>query len=302
MSKMPLYGDVPDFIKKLNIEPFKSVRQIAHDFTGVAHDLIKFAKEKNDQRNILALLVNNSVQDGAHSQQQQQQQDTESAEQHLPHSYTAGELNADELVSNVWLMLFAGFETTAKTLAFSLYLLAKNKIIQRKAQKTVDSLLAGSVPEYKDLNKLEYIQYIAKEALRLYPTVPAYLRITTEEFEFENKVIPKDTVCLYNFYGIHRNKEFYGDDADKFMPDRWYTIDLTGPNSFMFTPFGLGVRSCLGKKFAEIEMCIVLTMILQRYNIVFADDKDYDNELAVQCNITLSPVRPILVRLIPRKQ
>lgn len=73
-------------------------------------------------------------------------------------------------------MLLAGYETTANTLAFAMYLLAANPEKQQRLCDEVDGFGRGRVPSYDDLEGLTYVEACLKEALRLYPPAPTHIR------------------------------------------------------------------------------------------------------------------------------
>ncbi|KAL0480466.1 cytochrome P450 [Acrasis kona] len=189
-------------------------------------------------------------------------------------------LSHSELISNCFIMIVAGHETTARTLAFALYLLAKHPDIQRTAQDQIDTIGLN-------YDSLTHVTNIIKETLRLYPAAVAILRMTTQDIEFKGTKLNKGVYVLYMWYLAHIDDKYW-DRALEFIPDRWTTDKRN--HEFHYSPFGVGKRSCIGKKFSEIEMVVVLSMILKRYNIKF-EKEPYDLDLMV--NITLRSKNPI---------
>ena len=73
-------------------------------------------------------------------------------------------------------------------------------------------------------------------------------------------------------YALHMQKEYYGEDADQFNPDRFFNGQVD-PTSMAFHTFGQGPRMCLGMRFALIEMKMVLGNLLREYE--FLEDPSY---------------------------
>jgi cytochrome P450 len=75
---------------------------------------------------------------------------------------------------------------------------------------------------------------------------------------------------------------------DRFLPDgEYFTSEKLGLlRQYLYSPFGIGNRACIGKRFAEIEGVITLAMLLQRYNITLKDPKW---EMEISIAVTMRP-------------
>lgn len=181
-----------------------------------------------------------------------------------------------------------------------MYLLATNPDVQRKAHDFVDRVLPDKrVPTYKDLDSLSYIDHIIKESLRLYPVAVAIARTTAEDVNFKGYDIPKETLVIIDFCAFHKNTETF-EDPERFNPDRFDEPKLQmrlRQAPYLFSPFGLGYRACIGKRFAMIEAVVALTMLLQRYTVKLADP---NYKMQVKFATTMRPLDDLQIRFEPR--
>ena len=199
---------------------------------------------------------------------------------------TGEKLSDENIRRNLITFLIAGHETTSGMLSFTTYLLLENPEILAKAQAEVDRVLGNDLPTVKHISKLSYIDQILKESLRLYPTAPAYTVCAKEDTIIGGKyAVKKDQPIIILLPTLHRDKSVWGDDVEAFNPDRFLpeNYEKLPPNSWK--PFGNGQRSCIGRPFAMQEAILVLSMLLQRFDISYA--KDY--QLEIKETLTLKP-------------
>lgn len=156
-------------------------------------------------------------------------------------------------------LVFAGFETTAAALAWTIALLCRNPRTLGKAYAEVDAL-GGRPLEYADLENLTYLRACFDEAQR-FQAAPANIRTAVADDEIGGYFIPKGSQVLITQYALQRDPRFWN-DPDRFDPDRFLT-DKINRNAFL--PFSIGPRKCMGTRMAYIEGTLVLGAILQRY-------------------------------------
>nr|UUB32662.1 cytochrome P450 CYP4BQ2 [Dendroctonus rhizophagus] len=161
--------------------------------------------------------------------------------------------------------MFAGHDTTASALSFALYCLANHADVQAKARNEVHEVVeASEALTYKNLQEMKYLDRVIKETLRLYPSVPYYGRITTEEVTFEaNKIIPKGVALNVVAYAVNRNPEVF-QNPDEFIPTRFLGSEI---KPFTYLPFSAGPRNCIGQKFVMLEIKFALARILQNFEL-----------------------------------
>ena len=188
-----------------------------------------------------------------------------------------GRLARRALRDEVVTLLVAGSETTANTLAWAYYLLARHAQAERRLHAEVDTLLAprgrrneAVALEAADLERLPYTRRVITETLRLYP--PAYLlgRQAVEDVVLEGYRIPAGTTVLMSQYLMHRDARFFP-DPEAFLPDRWAAPEpgsaAPAPPRCAFFPFGDGPRVCIGEPLAWLEAVLILATLSYRWRL-----------------------------------
>ncbi|MFZ5750743.1 MAG: cytochrome P450 [Pseudomonadota bacterium] len=175
---------------------------------------------------------------------------------------TGRRMDPDELRDNLLTFIVAGHETTALSLAWSLYLLAGDPPVQEAARAEVRSVLGDRAPGAADVPRLPLVRRIVDEALRLYPPA-AFLARTARKADTlcGREIRPGDTVML-PIYALHRHHRLWR-DPDRFDPSRF--ADPRAIDRFAYLPFGEGPRVCIGASFAIQEAVIILATLLSRF-------------------------------------
>lgn len=133
-------------------------------------------------------------------------------------------------------ILLAGRDTTASLLSNTWFMLGKRPDMWAKLQAEV-AQLNGAQPSFEQLKELKYLKALLNESLRLHPVVPMNSREAIEDTTLPigggpdgsaPLFIPKGEVVAWNVYAMHRRKDYYGQDADEFKPERWLDDPETG--------------------------------------------------------------------------
>lgn len=168
-----------------------------------------------------------------------------------------------ELRDNLLTFIVAGHETTALTLAWSLYLCAFDPTVQETARAEVRRALGGRAATAQDVPNLPYIRQIIDEALRLYPPAGVVSRTAQKaDVLCGAKIEPEDTVMI-PIYALGRHHLLW-DNPDTFDPDRF--ADRKAIKRYAYLPFGDGPRICIGASFAVQEAVIILATLLARFD------------------------------------
>ncbi|MFD5177560.1 cytochrome P450 [Nocardia sp. NPDC058379] len=156
-------------------------------------------------------------------------------------------------------LVFAGFDTTAEALAWTIAMLSQTPDALAKAYAAVDAL-GGRTVAYTDVEQLSYLRACFDEAQRL-QAAPLNGRTSTEDDEIGGYRIPAGSHVLISPYGLQRDARFWV-NPDWYNPDRWVTDDI---DKNAFVPFSTGPRKCMGSRMAYISGVLTLASILQRY-------------------------------------
>ncbi|KAG1902247.1 cytochrome P450 [Suillus fuscotomentosus] len=218
-------------------------------------------------------------------------------------------LSDSELISNIFIFLVAGHETTAHTLSFAFALLALHPDKQEEMYQHIKRVLPdGRIPTYDDMPSLTYSSAVFNETMRMFPSASVVPKLSTEDTTFtltdangtmKTVVVPKGVELELDITGVHYNPKYW-EDPFVFKPERF----LGDWNRDAFLPFSAGSRGCVGKKFAETEAAAVLTILISRYTISIKDEPQFAGEtyeqrkarvLDARSKITLTPTRLPLV-------
>ena len=164
----------------------------------------------------------------------------------------------DRMCGEVLNILIAGRDTTAALLSNVLFELSKRPDVWERVQNEVAGL-GGRKPTFDDLRDMVYLNALLKESLRLFPIVPGNARQASEDtilpcgggLDGESPIfVPKGSILHWSTWTMHRREDIYGEDAEKFRPERW--LDEGGNKglrvSWEYLPFNAGPRVCIGRK------------------------------------------------------
>ncbi|XP_023932852.1 cytochrome P450 10 [Lingula anatina] len=164
-------------------------------------------------------------------------------------------------------LFMAGVESTSNTLAFLMYNLACNPDKQDKLRAEVTRVLPRDghmTPEH--LNRLPYMKACLKESMRLiFPTAAGTSRALAEDAVLGGFLVPKGT-CVINCNNIPCLQSEYFSNPHTYSPERWMKEDNVQPHPFLMLPFGHGPRMCIGKRFAEQQMYIAISKLVQKFH------------------------------------
>jgi len=186
-----------------------------------------------------------------------------------------------ELTAEALTQLIAGSDTTSNSSCAITYHLAHNPSAQAKLQKELDAALGSEddpVSTFEEVKKLTYLQAVLDETLRIHSTSGIGLpRLVPEGGVVVNgKTFPEGTVLSVPSYTIHRDKEAWGEDADLFRPERWFERDQVLLQR-AYNPFSFGPRACVGRNLASMELLIIISSLLRRYEFVLEEpDKEFE--------------------------
>ncbi|XP_011417157.3 cytochrome P450 3A24 [Magallana gigas] len=200
-------------------------------------------------------------------------------EQHI--STGQKKLTNDEIMAQAFLFFIAGYETTASTLNYVSYCLAVHQEIQDKVVQEIHDQIGENEPTYDEMNKLQYMEQVILESLRMFPPLTRLSREIGETVTVNGYTFPQGCSLVIPVYGLHHNPEYWP-EPERFDPDR-FEKSKNVQNKFFYMPFGQGPRMCLGMRLAMLELKIALVHVLRRVKIV-------------PCEETRIPLKPITYR------
>jgi len=168
----------------------------------------------------------------------------------------------DELVT----LLLAGHETTASTLGWALYLIDQNPEVAERLREEARRVLGDRLPEFDDLNRLEYTSMVVEETMRLYPPVWMLSRIAQGPDTIAGYAVPAGADVVVCPYTLHRHPAFW-DRPEQFDPDRFDRQRRAQRPRYAYIPFGAGPRFCVGNHLGLMEATFVLAMVMRELRL-----------------------------------
>lgn len=185
-----------------------------------------------------------------------------------------------ELLDELMTLIVAGFETSANTLNWVWYLLARNPAVEDRIIAEARNVLPGvSAVSADTVNSMTYTQQALEETLRLYPPVWLFTRRSTKDDELDDYDVPPGTDIYLSPFILQRTAHYWA-EPNVFDPDRFMQTDAADKDRPYF-PFSLGPRRCLGEYFSFLEMKLHLGLLLPRFRLRLLDENDPGLELGI---------------------
>lgn len=178
---------------------------------------------------------------------------------------TGARMTDREIRDEAFTIFMAGYETTALTLAWALYFLAKDPGIKQEVHREIDDVLGTDPPSLENIAELRLTNRVLKETLRLRPPAFWLPRTAVNDGEIDGYRIPAGTNLGLLIFGIHHHPRHWR-DPERFDPGRFAPESEAERDANAWIPFGAGQRLCIGKDFALLEAQLALAAILQRHD------------------------------------
>jgi cytochrome P450 len=180
--------------------------------------------------------------------------------------YSDGEGMSDELVlSESMQLLVAGHETSSNGLSWLLYLLSTRPDCLERVRQEFYSVLGDAPLSHADVLKLEFTTQVIQEGLRLYPPFWMIDRMAVADDRIGNVIIPRGSTVIVYVYGAHHAPRYW-QNPENFDPDRFTKEEMKQRTPFTFLPFGGGPRVCIGQHYAMLQILMILSDLVRRYD------------------------------------
>jgi cytochrome P450 len=181
--------------------------------------------------------------------------------------YSDGKGMSDELVlSESMQLLVAGHETSSNALSWLLYLLSSRPDCIERLRHEFDSVLDGRPLSYSDVPKLEFATQVIQEALRLYPPFWMVDRMALSHDHAGDLAIPRGSTVIVFIYGVHHSPQYW-ENPESFDPERFSKRNEKLNSPFTYLPFGAGPRGCIGGNYAMLQILMILSVLLRKYDL-----------------------------------
>ncbi len=192
------------------------------------------------------------------------------------------------------LLFFAGQDTVTSTFEFIIKLLAANPLIEEKLRKELYSHLRGQEFTMENINQVDYLEMIIKEAMRLFPAPPMIVRGVANNFKIDDVPLFKGSLVIVSPLITHRLESLW-ENPLKFNPERFSqeNSDRVPPHGYI--PLGDGRQGCVGWRFGFQELKLLLAAIYLNFHV---DIPDNNFEITIK-RTTIRPRTPTLARFVP---
>ncbi|KAB7505940.1 Cytochrome P450 10 [Armadillidium nasatum] len=207
----------------------------------------------------------------------------------------------EETIKSVFVDLFlASADTTSHTAGWAFYLLGRNPDVAERARKEILSVLEKEKTlTLETLAKIRYISGIIRETLRLYPTASFLTRKVAADTTLCGYSVPAGTMVISSLYSMGRSPTNFT-NPDAFQPERWFPKNSESTDNKerlqrkAYVPWGLGKRSCIGKRTAEIELSLLIMEALKTF------EWTVEEEVNMILRMVTVPSKDIKLNLKPR--
>ncbi|KAH9890484.1 cytochrome P450 [Cubamyces lactineus] len=209
----------------------------------------------------------------------------------------ADRLTDEELVAQVSILVLAAMDTTSNALSRILHQLAMHPEEQEKLREELvrarDDGTGGLRDlDYDEVMELPYLDAVCRETLRRYPPVKGLFRIIRKDSVLplsapivgkdgsliDHVPVSKGMRLITDIEASNCNKELWGEDAYEWKPERWLKplpraledAHIPGVYSHLMTFIG-GARACIGFKFSQLEMKVVLATLIPAFKFELTD-------------------------------
>ncbi|XVE99108.1 hypothetical protein REPUB_Repub03eG0168400 [Reevesia pubescens] len=181
-------------------------------------------------------------------------------------------INDDSYLRDIVIsFILAGRDTMASALTTLFWLLANHPQVISEIRNEADQFMESDQEfvSYDQISQMHYLHAAVYESLRLYPPVQFDSKFAwKDDILPDGTCIPKGTRVTYHPYAMGRIEKIWGQDFIKFKPERWLKNGTFCPQCpFKYPVFQAGVRICLGKELALVEMKMVVLSVLRRFDI-----------------------------------
>jgi cytochrome P450 len=180
--------------------------------------------------------------------------------------YSDGKGMSDELVlSESMQLLVAGHETSSNALSWLLYLLSSRPDCIDRVRQEFDSVLGERPLSFADVPKFEFTTQVILEALRLYPPFWMVDRMALADDRVGDLAISQGSMVVVFVYGAHHSPQYW-ENPETFDQERFTKVKEKLHRPFAYLPFGAGPRGCIGGNYAMLQILMILSALLRKYD------------------------------------
>ena len=205
----------------------------------------------------------------------------------LEASNESGSMNDRQVRDEALTLLLAGHETTANALTFAVWLVARHREVQERIFAELTDVCGNRIPEAADFPRLNYLERVFAESMRLYPPSWVVARTAAEPYTMRTgEHIPKGAHLILSQLVVHHDPRWWPDPM-RFDPERFCEEAKASRPKMAYFPFGGGARFCIGDRFAWMEGVLMLAAVVQQWRLSLPDPSL--EALPIQPHFTIHP-------------
>jgi len=190
--------------------------------------------------------------------------------------------------------LVAGTHTTATTLGWAFHLIAAHPDAADRLRREAADVLSEPPRTTRDLSGLHYARMVLQETMRLYPPAWCFILTARGDDTLEHCSVGAGEQVALCMPGIYRDARHW-DEPDRFHPERFSPRAARTRAPYSYLPFGAGRRSCIGGRFAMMEMSLALSRLVSRFHLTTVTDRP----IRLEAGIVLKPAHDLYLRISP---
>nr|GMC56753.1 cytochrome P450 CYP736A12-like [Ipomoea batatas] len=183
---------------------------------------------------------------------------------------SADKLDQENIKSLLFDLILGAIDTSYTWIEWTMAELLRSPRAMRRLQEELEANVGlDRMVEEKDLPKLQYLEMVIKETVRLHPPTPLLVpRESMEDIEINGYYIPKKSRVIVNAWAIGRNSNIWPNiNADDFIPERFIDSDVNIlGHDFVLLPFGYGKRMCPGAKLGLLNVKLIVSHLVHGFN------------------------------------
>ena len=161
-----------------------------------------------------------------------------------------------------------------------LYTLSQHPVIQQKLIDELSTISNDQASDYEIVKSLTYLDAVVSEILRFCPPVPRVERRTTEPCKLGNIQLGSGQLITIPVHAMHHDPAYFP-DPEQFKPERWLPENRDSNNLTAYLPFAYGPRSCIGIRFAYMEIKLCLAKLFKSFRFIKSNQTkviNFDND------------------------
>ncbi|KAL8162374.1 hypothetical protein V2J09_013863 [Rumex salicifolius] len=238
---------------------------------------------------------------------------TFNSEEDLLSRFIATDENSHEFLRDMAIsFILAGKDTTSSALTWFFWLLSSHPDVTLKIRSEIDRVRtrsakrAGESFGYEEVREMQYLHAALSEAMRLYPPVPVDTKLCRNDDVLpDGTVVKKGWFVTYHAFAMGRMEGIWGKDCEEFRPERWMLAEdgsgsgfvCKAENPFRYPIFNGGVRVCLGREMAYIQMKSIAASVLESFDLEVQVGKEKSPEYVMALTLRMKGGLPVTFKL-----